>query len=463
MVAKGEYEPRGAALKLFLSDAPEILMEGPAGTGKTRAVLEKVNYWCMQVPGLRAFIARATRVSMTESVLVEFEDSVIDPTIGVKFIGGNRPNRTAYVYPNGSYITVAGLDNSDRIMSSQYDLCAVFEATEITESDWDKIQSRLRHNRLRYQQAIADCNPSFSSHWLNRRAMRISKSGQPMMTRLLSRHEDNPTVTQEYLQRLDNLSGARYERLRLGLWVDESGVILPEFDSETHVVAPSTSLWTDGRSQILYYVGGIDWGYQNPGCFQVWGVTEDERMYRVEEVYYRHQRLDWWADVVEQADRMYDLQQVICDPAQPEHIAMLNARLGRRGGRRTGAICFGANNSWAPGRDLVAELLKPNDGSEPRMFFCKNAHQMRGLDPSLLEEHLPATAEDEIPGMTWDEPKEGRPIKERPKPGVPDHAFDVTRYVAMYLWGKGAPEKPFLKTLRQGSVGDILGWETDLA
>ena len=34
------YGPRGAAAELFGCRDPEVLIEGPAGTGKTRAVLE---------------------------------------------------------------------------------------------------------------------------------------------------------------------------------------------------------------------------------------------------------------------------------------------------------------------------------------------------------------------------------------------------------------------------------------
>lgn len=462
MVAKGEYVPSGAARDLFFNTAPEILIEGPAGTGKTRAVLEKLNFWCLNQPGIRAFMSRATRVSMTESVLVEFEDSVLDPRDRVKPVGGTRPNRTAYEYPNGSYMVVAGLDNADRIMSSQYDIAAVFEATEITESDWDKIQSRLRHNRMPYQQSIADCNPSYQSHWLNRRADRKGKHGDLLMSRLLSRHEDNPTVTKDYLQRLDNLSGARYERLRLGRWVDESGVILPEFDSAVHVVPNWHTLTPNGTSRILYYVGGIDWGYTAPGCFQVWGVTDNDEMYRVEEVYYREKKLDWWAEVVEEAYNQYDLRSVVCDPAEPENIGMLNDRLTHKGRRDVGSIAVGANNRFMAGRDLVAELLKPSDGSAPRMYFCDDAFNLRGIDKSLREDHLPYCSEDEIPGITWDEAKENRPIKERPKPGVPDHAFDVTRYVAMHLWSESRNNAHIKPAFRAGSYAEVLGWESDL-
>jgi len=55
------------------------LYDGPAGTGKTKSVLEKVHLAAMKYPGMRALLVRATRASMTDSVLVEFESTVLEP------------------------------------------------------------------------------------------------------------------------------------------------------------------------------------------------------------------------------------------------------------------------------------------------------------------------------------------------------------------------------------------------
>ena len=38
-----EYRAYGAAAELFRCTAPEILIEGPAGTGKSRSLLEKIH------------------------------------------------------------------------------------------------------------------------------------------------------------------------------------------------------------------------------------------------------------------------------------------------------------------------------------------------------------------------------------------------------------------------------------
>src|SRR5262245_66475081 len=113
-----DYEPRGAARDLFHCRAPEVLVSGPAGTGKTLAALWKLHYCATKVPGLRALITRKTRHSLTESVLVTYERNVL-PLGHPVFRGAARASRSAYHYPNGSEIVLGGMDLASRVLSSE--------------------------------------------------------------------------------------------------------------------------------------------------------------------------------------------------------------------------------------------------------------------------------------------------------------------------------------------------------
>lgn len=269
------YQAKGAAAKLFRCRAPEILIEGPAGTGKTRAVLEKINWLCEEHPKIRVLICRATRVSMTESVLVTFESKVLWPGHPAVTGTASRANRHSYTYPNDSEIICGGLDNPDRIMSTEYDIIAVFEATETSEEAVEKLATRLRNNVLPYQQLICDCNPAAPGHWLNQRAMR----GQ--MVRLLSRHQDNPSVTDEYLGTLKALTGHRRARLYEGRWVAGEGTVYPEFSEERHVVEPFPVGIPDSWPQFV----GLDPGYDHPCAILWFAVAPNEVVYIVDELY----------------------------------------------------------------------------------------------------------------------------------------------------------------------------------
>ncbi|MGC9260643.1 MAG: phage terminase large subunit [Phycisphaerae bacterium] len=221
------FRPLGAARDLFNSRRQEILLAGPAGTGKTRAALEKLFLCLLKYPAMRALLVRKTRASLTQSVLVTLEEKVIPPNHPI-LLGPSRSHRHSYILPNKSELVIGGMDNANRIMSTEYDMILACEATELNLSDWEKLLTRLRNAKMPYQQAIAECNPSYPEHWLNMRA------NNGLMLRLISRHEDNPIYcdpktgqwTSEgtrYIATLGRLSGVRRRRLLEGTWAAPEG------------------------------------------------------------------------------------------------------------------------------------------------------------------------------------------------------------------------------------------------
>ena len=440
-----DYQPDGAAAALFHTRAPEVLLEGPAGTGKTRALLEYVNWLCEEYPGIRVLIFRKTRTSMSESVLVTYEEKVLWDGHPAKTGDAHRNNRQHYRYPNGSHVVTGGMDNSDRIMSTEYDIAACFEATEITLEDWEKVMSRLRNNILPWQQGICDCNPGSQFHWLNQRA------NAGLMDRLLSRHEDTPTLTKDYLDRLERLTGARHERLFRGRWVSEEGLVYDEWDANIHIIDKEKI-----PREMKWYFGSVDWGYRAPGVFQVWGVDGESNLYRVAEVYRTQKPYEWWAEIIEKYHKKYGMAAIVCDPAEPRSIDMLNDRLGEPSGRKTERLARKADNDIMAGLDMARWALRPRKDTQPRMVFVKNALK-DGRDQSLADAMEPCCTEEEFPGFVWLKQSDGKPIKEMPDPSCPDHGLDAMRYAAMFAWNKdlSLPAPP--PTFPNWSYGGMLG------
>lgn len=234
------YTAHGAAVAMWRAHDREVLLSGPAGTGKSRANLEKLHFCALKYAGMRGLITRKTRESMSESVLVTFEDHVLP--VGSRIAAGaNRHTRQAYPYPNGSEIIVSGLtasgrDQRARIMSTEYDLVYVAEAIELLEAEHLMLISRLRNGVMPYQQILGDCNPDSPLHWIWQRQTR----GDMLMFH--SEHKDNPRLWDRraqqwtpfglsYLAKLDALKGptedgtVEYQRLRLGKWVQATGVV----------------------------------------------------------------------------------------------------------------------------------------------------------------------------------------------------------------------------------------------
>jgi PBSX family phage terminase large subunit len=234
------YRPYGSACAVLYGRERQIVLSGPAGTGKSRSCLEKLHLVAEKYPGMRGMIVRKTRASLTQSGLVTWEEKVV-PAGHPILAGPKRRNRQSYAYPNGSEIVVGGMDDITKVMSTEYDLVYVQEAIELTEDDWEKLDTRLRSFVVPYQQIIADTNPDAPQHWLKLRCDRGA-------TRMVEcRHEDNPVLYdnargewtengREYIKGLDALTGVRLHRLRHGRWVAAEGIVYDAWDRAVHLV-----------------------------------------------------------------------------------------------------------------------------------------------------------------------------------------------------------------------------------
>lgn len=450
---KHKYAPRGACLLLFGERGAEVLLSGPAGTGKSRACLEKLHTMALLNGGMRGLIVRKTASSLTSTALVTWKEHVVAESLANKdcyYYGGSNAESAQYRYTNGSTVVVGGIDKSSKIMSSEYDLIYVQEATELTEADWEALTTRLRNNKVSFQQIIADCNPAQPTHWLKKRADR----GQTIM--LNSRHEDNPTlftsipvkradtgeeetifqvtdIGKSYIDKLDNLTGVRHKRLRLGLWAAAEGLIYEDWNPEIHVLdryiggeGPKQTATKRGRPVIkpewpAWWA--VDFGFTNPFVWQLWREDPDGRLYLQKEIY-RTQRTvkEHAAEILKIVKRKGEWLYpkplgIICD-----HDAEGRTVLEQEIGVRT----TNAHKAVGEGIQAVQDRLKEAPDGRPRLFVLRGA-LVHPADPNLVDAKKPTCTEEELLGYVWDT-SNGKRIKESPLK-EDDHGCDAMRYL----------------------------------
>ncbi|MFF4834094.1 phage terminase large subunit [Streptomyces sp. NPDC001315] len=420
------YEPRGAALDVFKSRDPELVIAGPAGTGKSLACLWRVHLAALNNPGVRCLIVRKTAVSLGSTTLVTYEKKVAAAAMAsgiVRWFGGSPREAPCYRYANGSVIVVGGLDKPEKIMSAEYDLVFADEATELTVTDWESIATRLRNGILSWQQQIAACNPAHPTHWIKQRC----DQGQARM--LLSRHVDNPAymnadgtpteVGAAYFAKLDGLTGVRRLRLRDGKWAAVEGQIYEAYDEAVHLVdeVKPTAAWTRW--------GAVDFGYTNPFVYQDWWEDPDGRLYLAHEIYYTRRLVE---------DHAESIRRLLFYPSgQPrqqlpraiyvDHDAEDRATLERKLGLSTKP----AHKSVSDGIQAVQSRLKVQPDGRPRLFIARGALIER--DPELDTASLPMCTADEITGYVWAvKPGNKGGLKEEPVKEH-DHGCDALRYM----------------------------------
>lgn len=435
------YAPRGACKALLSCRAPEVLLSGPAGTGKSRGCLEKLNLQALKYPGMRALIVRKTLASLGSTALVTWREHVIPETLAageVKWYGGSQQESAQYRYRNGSVIVVGGMDKATKIMSSEYDSCYIQEAIELSVSDWEAITTRLRNGKLPYQQLIADTNPDVPTHWLKQRADR----GDTLL--LESRHEDNPVYFDDdggmteagrnyILGKLDKLTGVRHARLRKGLWVAAEGVIFDDFDPAVHLL-DRFKIPADWRRWWA-----IDFGHSNPFVCQMWAEDGDGRLYMYREIYMTKRLVEDHArallDLVRDTDGQWTEPRptaIICD-----HDAEGRATLERHLGMGTTR----AYKAVTDGIQAVQQRLKIASDGKPRLFLLRDSLVER--DQNLVDALKPTCTAEEFPGYVW-AVKPGGVLKEEPAKEN-DHGMDAVRYCVSQL-DRGA--RPRVRIMR---------------
>lgn len=466
-VLKHIYEPRGGCKEVMQSREAEVLISGPAGTGKSRACLEKVHMMCLMTPGTRALILRKVQRSLGSSALVTWKRFVAAEALAtteVVYYGGSSAEPPQYRYRNGSTVTLGGLDNATRVMSTEYDIIYIQEATEITVDDLEMVKTRTRNWRTSFQQVIMDCNPAGAKHWLRQRC----RDGKALL--IESRHEDNPMLFEEcspdavgakayeasstgficlterggkYIAVLDALTGVRYKRLRLGLWVSAEGIVYEVFDPAKHVVSTMPDGW-----ETWERFWAIDFGFRKPFVLQCYAESPDGALYLYREIYMTERTvsehvttiMDIVAPETVVREGYYDhinrreipplTKRVWVEPEPWAVICDHDAQSRRTFERETGLGTVAAVKDVATGIDLHTVRIK-----EGQWFVLSDC--VVEVDEALRNAQMPTSTEEEYGSYAWKVDTGGKildePVKEY------DHGMDAARYTTMYRDFRGLP------------------------
>ncbi len=441
--ARLAYDPRGGARALLFCRERECVMDGPANTGKSYAGLWKGHLAALKYPGMHGLLLRKTFVSLKASTLVTFKERVLGPNSPVRFWSAKGDEAAHYAYPNGSKLYVGGMDNAAKIMSTEYDWFLWDEANEGTVDEWEALQTRLRYGKMPYQQGVACVNPQNPQHWLNQRANPKSETydrDQHRMLRILSRHEDNPTVTPEYLHMLSQLTGVRRLRLYLGEWAAADGMVYEDsWDAKLNIVDRAT---ISNRPNDLYGDCGIphdwpryivvDFGYtlQHPFVCRWYAEDGQGALYMYREIYMTNRLVqDHAADILKYSrwgatPNGDPLPRAFLSDHDAEGRATLERHLMRRiqlANKHIGVV---------EGIQLVAARMRPAGDGRPRLFYLRDSLVER--DRALTEAKRPTCGADEVESYIWRPPSNMLRAKDEVEKDN-DHAMDCDRYLCVHL------------------------------
>ncbi|MEN3329028.1 MAG: hypothetical protein V7638_3835 [Acidobacteriota bacterium] len=442
---QADYTAYGKVREMMDNRDLALVFSGPAGTGKTRGCLEKLDAVNRYFPSARTLLLRKTRSSLTQSSIVIFERQVLAGRFAEKpsrqFVYFHNTDME-YRYPNGSVCVIGGLDKSAKVMSAEYDLIVVDEGTEITEDDFQDLITRLRNGKTTFHQLLLACNPDAPIHFLKKRA------DAKLLKMIFAQHTDNPKLFDQEKQEwtpagveyvlgaLESLTGTKRLRLRDGIWCSADGLVFDGFREDIHFFYgwnDDGSLHKDDsssyRSRVEEYKTeppkswarslSVDFGHSNPFVCQFWAADEDGRLYMYREIYMSGVIVeDHAAEIIRLCE---EFDEPGFDEVYVDHDAEDRATLERHLGKNwrfQNLQTQAATKERDAGCDMVRARLKLQLDGRPRLFIRRDATVK--VDEEMEKKKKPTSTHQEIWGYVYG--KDGKPVKEN------DHGCDAMRY-----------------------------------
>ena len=279
-----------------------IFLRGSTRSSKTISALQYLIIECLKESKISVTIARATAVSIKNTILVDFKEIMEEMEIWET--GKFNKVDNVFVFPNQSIIRFVGVDDTTgrlRGLKSSITFC-----DEVNTFDRNSfIQLELRTERY----LISCYNPEMSeNHWI----FNYEKKDNAKLH--ISSWRDNPFLEEKIIESIMELKDIDYD---MWLIYSESQIVPPR---EKIFQQPET--YTELPSHIREKYYGCDFGFSNDACAVVevnvdgknvyvkqlvydLGLTNEDLAYKLKEI-----GIDRDADIT-------------CDSAEPKSIAEL--------------------------------------------------------------------------------------------------------------------------------------------
>lgn len=161
---------------------------------------------------------------------------------------------------------------------------------------------------------LMDTNPENPMHWIKQDY--INKADGKHIAQFHWKLTDNTFLSDQYIEntKATTPSGMFYDRDINGAWVAASGIVYPDFKEEIHFVT------MDNLPQMVRHFVGVDFGWEHPGVFCLFGVGTDGNIYLLREWSAKHRSIDEWISIGRRITSEHGDINFYCDSARPDLI-----------------------------------------------------------------------------------------------------------------------------------------------
>ena len=300
--------------KNYHNTAPIVVNVGGVRSSKSYSIAQCINAYALEYPGLAIGICRKVASTLTGSVVRPFIKvaQLFDAWQDANF---NKTERY-YVYDlgdgnqNKSTIQFFGLDDIEKIKSTEFNLIWLEEATGFTYEDFTFLQTRLsapKPEGWERNQCILSLNPSDARGWIKTELL-----PQKGVCLIESTYKDNPFLSKDYIRSIlamEKTNPRMYKMLVLNQWGVSEGRVFEKWELFDDTTAPKE------YDQVIY---GLDFGYNHPTAL-IECAYKDNEVYLREVIYKQFLTNPELIDLMD-ALKVDKTRTMIADSAEPARI-----------------------------------------------------------------------------------------------------------------------------------------------
>lgn len=266
--------------KNYHNPSPIVANVGGVRSSKSYSIAQCINAYALEYPGLSIGICRKVASTLTNTVVRPFIK--VANTFNAWSDGNYNKTERYYVYnlddgnEKKSTIQFFGLDDIEKIKSTEFNLIWMEEATGFSYEDFSFLQTRLSAKKpddWKQNQIILSLNPSDARGWIRKELL-----PQPNVCLIESTYKDNPFLSQEYIRNilaLEHTNPRMYKMLVLNQWGMSEGRVFDKWELYDEETAPKDF------DQVIY---GLDFGYNHPTAL-IQCSFKDNEVYLKEVIY----------------------------------------------------------------------------------------------------------------------------------------------------------------------------------
>lgn len=320
------------------------ILYGGAGSGKSHFTAQETLLNMLSSSHYSYLVVRKTSKSIRNSVFRLLAQMINDANLEQYF----KINKTEMTITcaTGSSLITSGLDDVEKLKSvANINRIWIEEASEVSESDFNQLDLRLRGQSKVGYQMTATFNPISETHWLKRSFFDI---GRPDSFVLKTTYKDNKFLDDKYIGTLLELEKQDYQYFRiyaLGEWGSVGNIIYSNWEKQD---------LSDMKYVFDNTFNGLDFGFADDATAFVRVHLDNKRktIYIIDEFALRGLFID---DIAKELNERIGTEYITCDSSEPRSIADLKRNNIKALPAKKGPGSIEHGIKWLQGHKIVVD------------------------------------------------------------------------------------------------------------